>query len=151
MYNNQNNLNNNNNNYNNDPNNYNNQYGNVNYNNQINQTNSYSDQYQGNNFNNNNQFYQNNGFNNGINNNYAYNVPPSADSKPLIFGILAFLGILIPLAGYGFGITALVISIKGKNNPYNKYNTAGIILSIIALILSVIVHVITTLSILNAI
>lgn len=104
---------------------------------------------------NNNQYgnnpnnYQNNQFNtqnNGYNN---YNVPQSADSKPLIFGILAFLGILIPLAGYGFGIAGLVISIKGKNNPYNKYNTAGIILSVIALIISVINHIIGAMMIAN--
>ncbi|MGN9134600.1 hypothetical protein ACTNDG_03925 [Clostridium sp. HCP1S3_B4] len=104
---------------------------------------------------NNNQYgnnpnnYQNNQFNtqnNGYNN---YNVPQSADPKPLIFGILAFLGILIPLAGYGFGIAALVISIKGKKNPYNKYNTAGIVLSIIALIISVINHIIGAMMIAN--
>lgn len=104
---------------------------------------------------NNNQYgnnpnnYQNNQFNNQNNGYNNYNVPQSADSKPLIFGILAFLGILIPLAGYGFGIAGLVISIKGKNNPYNKYNTAGIVLSIIALIISVINHIIGAMMIAN--
>ncbi|MDD5794138.1 MAG: hypothetical protein PUD42_05155 [Clostridiales bacterium] len=108
------------------------------------------DNNQYNNTNYNNQFNQNNGYNNGMNNNnYTYNVPQSADPKPLIFGILAFLGILIPLAGYGFGIAALVISIKGKKNPYNKYNTAGIVLSIIALIISVINHIIGAMMIAN--
>ena len=104
---------------------------------------------------NNNQYgnnpnnYQNNQFNNQNNGYNNYNVTQSADSKPLIFGILAFLGILIPLAGYGFGIAGLVISIKGKNNPYNKYNTAGIILSVIALIISVINHIIGAMMIAN--
>jgi len=57
---------------------------------------------------------------------------------PLVFGILSFTGILIALFGYIFGIIGLVLSIKDKKEPNSKYGKAGMILSIIGLVITVI-------------
>lgn len=66
--------------------------------------------------------------------------PPS--SAPLVLGILSFLGVLIPLAGYILSIFGIVISVKDKKKINSKYGNLGLILSIIALALSFIMHII---------
>lgn len=65
-----------------------------------------------------------------------------ASPAPLILGILGFLGILIPLAGYAISIPGIVISVKDKKKPNSKYGVAGLVLSIIALCLSALIHII---------
>lgn len=53
-----------------------------------------------------------------------------------ILGIISLIAWLLPLAGYPVSIVGLVLSIKAKKNPENKTAIAGIILSIIGLILT---------------
>lgn len=53
-----------------------------------------------------------------------------------ILGIISLIAWLLPLAGYPVSIVGLVLSIKAKKNPENKTAIAGMILSIIGLILT---------------
>ena len=55
-----------------------------------------------------------------------------------ILGIISLLAWLFPLAGYPVSIVGLVLSIKAIKNPENKTAIAGIVLSIIGLILTVV-------------
>ncbi len=55
-----------------------------------------------------------------------------------ILGIISLFAWLLPLAGYPISIVGLVLSIKAKKNPENKTALAGIILSIIGLVLTAI-------------
>lgn len=55
-----------------------------------------------------------------------------------ILGIISLIAWLLPLAGYPVSIVGLVLSIKAKKNPENKTAIAGMILSIIGLILTLI-------------
>lgn len=55
-----------------------------------------------------------------------------------VLRIISLIAWLIPLAGYPVSIIGLVLSVKAKKNPENKTATAGMILSIIGLILTVI-------------
>ena len=66
--------------------------------------------------------------------NQEYNEKPAI--APLVFGILSFTGILFALLGYIFGIIGLVKSIKDRKNPNSKYGTAGMVLSIIGLVIT---------------
>lgn len=70
---------------------------------------------------------------------------------PLVLGILGFSGLIIPLLGYIFSITGIVISNKDKKKPNSKYGKIGFVLSIIALALSIIVHIISAIVLFNAI
>lgn len=53
-----------------------------------------------------------------------------------VLGIISLIAWLLPLAGYPVSIVGLVLSIKAKKNPENKTAIAGIILSIIGLVLT---------------
>lgn len=55
-----------------------------------------------------------------------------------ILGIISMFAWLLPLAGYPVSITGLVLSVKARKNPENKTALAGMILSIIGLVLTVI-------------
>jgi len=56
----------------------------------------------------------------------------------LVLGILGFVGALIPIIGLIMGITALVLGITSKNSTKKGMATAGLILGIIVIILSLV-------------
>lgn len=56
----------------------------------------------------------------------------------LVLGICGFLGCCIPIVGVICGIVGLSLGVKAKNENPNSMATAGIVLSIITLVLSVI-------------
>lgn len=53
-----------------------------------------------------------------------------------ILGIISLIAWIIPLAGYPVSIVGLVLSIKAKKNPVNTTAVAGIVTSIIGLVLT---------------
>ena len=56
----------------------------------------------------------------------------------LVLGILGFVGSLIPLIGLIMGIGALMLGLNSKNSAKKGMATAGIILGIIVIVLSLI-------------
>jgi heme/copper-type cytochrome/quinol oxidase subunit 2 len=68
---------------------------------------------------------------------------------PLVLGILSFTGILLAIFGYIFGIIGLVLSVKDRKQPNSKYGTAGMVLSIIGLVVTVINSIIGAIMMMN--
>jgi len=56
---------------------------------------------------------------------------------PLVLGILGFSGLIIALLGYIFAIPGLIISIRDRKKSNSKYGRIGMILSAIALGLTI--------------
>jgi len=57
--------------------------------------------------------------------------------SPLVLGILAFSGLMVAVLGYIFAIPGLIISMRDRKKPNSKYGKIGMILSSIALILTI--------------
>lgn len=53
-----------------------------------------------------------------------------------VLGIISLIAWILPLAGYPVSIVGLVLSIKAKKNPANTTAVAGIVTSIIGLVLT---------------
>lgn len=56
----------------------------------------------------------------------------------LVLGILGFVGALIPIVGLIMGISAFVLGITSKNSSKKSMATAGLILGIIVILLSLV-------------
>ena len=56
---------------------------------------------------------------------------------PLVLGVLGFSGIIVAVLGYIFAIPGLIISMRDRKKPNSKYGKIGMILSVIALILTI--------------
>lgn len=69
---------------------------------------------------------------------------------PLVLGILGFSGLLMPLLGYVFSITGIVVSNKDKKKPNSQYGTIGLVLSIIALVITILIHIFATMVLMKA-
>lgn len=101
---------------------------------------------------------QNTGFDPNVMPNYQMEPQKGNNGKSiasLVLGICGFLGCCIPIVGVICAIVGLVLGVKGKNENGGSMATAGIVLSIITLILSIVVWIIgivanlSTLSYLN--
>lgn len=60
-----------------------------------------------------------------------------ASVLPLVLGILGFSGIIVAVLGYVFAIPGLIISMRDRKKTNSKYGKIGMILSAIALILTI--------------
>jgi amino acid permease len=57
--------------------------------------------------------------------------------SPLVLGILAFSGLMVAVLGYVFAIPGLIISMRDRKKPNSKYGKIGMILSAVALVLTI--------------
>lgn len=73
----------------------------------------------------------------------SYAIPPQEEQKgmsiaSLVLGICGFVGCCLPILGYPVSIVGLVLGIKGRSKGAKGMATAGIVLCIITLILTLI-------------